>query len=405
MKRDQPRVALACGYFDWFSGYQEVGLARSLSKVADTTIFASDRVNPIFSEGHLEKIGVPRRYRPGWGTEQGVRILRQRSVQWRSMVLGWPLPMLRGQSFDLLIQVMPGQLFPAIASLGGGRTPRAALYGDNDAMYANLSPSAVRRKKFVFSCTKGRLYGFVNKRADLVYAYTNNTIGRIAPFASGKEIGLLPLTYDSTVFYPDAALRHQWRSAHGVSPDEVVVVAVGKVGRAKRLDTLVSAVATMREQGARVRLAIIGLDDSEESTHLRQEVANRGLEGAILKPFSQAADLNCAFNGSDIGVWPRLPAITVQQAMGTGLRVMIPDNDLVGHLVRSPSAGWLLPPEGPLEQTLLKGLTVATESGIHGLARSDESLAASRWLSADSVVDRILNEAQVCWRGVSNEVS
>jgi len=61
----RPRVVIVAGYFDWISGYQETALASAYAEFADVEVVSSDRVSPGFSDEHLERLGVSRRYAPG----------------------------------------------------------------------------------------------------------------------------------------------------------------------------------------------------------------------------------------------------------------------------------------------------------------------------------------------------
>src|SRR5690349_19297406 len=113
-----PEVLLVVGYFDPFSGYQETALADGLSKVASTEVLTSDRVSPAFSDEHLDRLGVPRRYASGTTMMGVLTITRLPSRELRSMV--WSSDarhhISRGD-YKLIVQMMPGQLLPAAGSL------------------------------------------------------------------------------------------------------------------------------------------------------------------------------------------------------------------------------------------------------------------------------------------------
>ncbi len=48
-------------------------------------------------------------------------------------------------------------------------------------------------------------------------------------------------------------------------------------------------------------------------------------------------EINAYLNAADIGVWPRQPAVSIQEAMGTGIFVVLPRTNEVSHLLREGS--------------------------------------------------------------------
>ena len=391
----RPTVVLACGYFDWFSGYQETVLATALAAEADVTVVAGNRVNPLFTDEHLERLGVTRTYPTGVSAEQGVKVLRLPTRELRSMLWSRSAKTTISRlDADLVVQVMPGQILPAAASWARVRGSRHVLYGDNAAMYAGLPPLARTLKTGVFLATKGLLYRAVNQRADHLYGYTPNTIARLRRVAAGRRIDLLPLSYDDDLFFPDDRGRELWRQRYNYRDDEVVVLVAGKVRPQKRADAALRAVASLRDRGSDIRMHVVGGDAGPTTRALRRLADDLGHPSALtIEGFVPAPSLAEAFNGADVGVWPSMPAITIQQAMGSGLPVVLPDNDLVSHLVASPRSGALLRPDRDLVPELARALTsVCERPRPTGIERRRVANAAA-WLSPKSLAHRLLSDA------------
>lgn len=386
-----PRVLVISGYFDWFSGYQETGLARALAKLADTTVLAGDRVSPIFSDEHLTQLGASRIYPVGESTSHGVRVKRLRVREARAMV--WS-PRAReaveqGQ-YDLVVQIMPGQLLPIAASFARtGR--RVVFYGDNAAMYASLRRSLAVVKYGVFAMTKGVLYRITNARADVIYGYTKDTKRRLRPFAGKHSMELASLTFDEESFYYSEGLRNDKRRALGLVESNYVVIAPGKVQNQKRLDALVDAVATMSAQDREdLILYIVGSDSGAVSTRLRKQVLEQSLEAVIrFVPFASSSDLNAYFNAADIAVWPAMPAITIQQAMGTGLLVAVPRNDFTDHLFTNPGSCVEIPQGSPLTSSLA-GVLLSARSTREEASSRTQRAATNQWLSTRALATRLI---------------
>jgi glycosyltransferase involved in cell wall biosynthesis len=384
----RPRVVLIVGYFDWFSGYQETALAAALSEVADVEVIASDRVSPIFTDAHLARLGVDRTYATGSAEERGVLVTRLPTRELRSMV--WSADVrscLMSRECDLLIQVMPGQGLSAAGAFVPKRESRIALYGDNSAMWSALPRWKQRIKWIAFAATKGQLYRLVNRRSDVVYGYTPETIKRLDHFRATAEAGLLPLGFASGTFFHSPALRQEARARSGIADDETVIFTAGKVAPYKRLELLVDAFAQVHRDNPKARLVVVGADAGDYSDSLRRRAAPLGAS-AVFMEFQDSAGLNALFNMADIGVWPALPAVTIQQAMGTGLSVVLPRNEWVGHLIR-PGSGRYFDPE-----TGVDGLASSLRETLGTESSTPEARAAraanNAWLASEGIASKAL---------------
>lgn len=389
----RPRVAVVCGYFDWFSGYQETALVTALSKIADVEVIAGNRVSPAFSDEHLAALGVSRVYEPTVrSVERDVLVSRLPVRERRSMVWSSQARRLLKQAhFDLVVQVMPGQLLPLAATLWTPRDcPKVALYGDNSAMWSALSPWQQKTKWLLFALTKGLLYSMVNRRARRVYNYTPETLQRLSRFQPSDRAELMPLTYRPDTFFQADALRSAWRSELGFADSDVVVATAGKFNAYKELERLLAAFKEAARGEPRLKLALAGSDDSAYAQRLRRQVADDALLSSrtTFVGFLEAQALNGFLNAGDIGVWPKLPAVTIQQAMGTGLFVVLPRNNWVGHLLKDDSVGCYFDPreQGALSAALMSACATVNWGPQSRSARSQNN----QWLSADGIAVRLL---------------
>lgn len=393
---ERHRVLIVAGYFDWFSGYQETALAVAFAGVAETEVVASDRVSPAFSDGHLVRLGVLRRYDTGSAVEHGVTVTRFRSRELRSMV--WAADVaryIRDQPVDLIIQVMPGQGLPIAASLGSSQARRIALYGDNRAMWAHLSAPKRLLKGAAFAVSKGAAYSFVNARADHSYGYTENTLTRLRPFRGGHPMSLMPLAFDATRFSFDESVRRDARTRLGYGDDDIVILAAGKFEHRKRLDWLVSAFEELRPGDPRLKLLLVGADESPHSLDfLERARQSPDTDHIQTRGFMGAAELNEVFNAADLGVWPRNPAITIQQAMGTGLAVALPRNEYVGHLLRSGAGSYYDLTDGREVAAICDALTGLIAEGSFSSSDRVARAALNSWLSADNLARQLLSDVR-----------
>ncbi|MDN4507497.1 glycosyltransferase family 4 protein [Dietzia maris] len=388
------RILIACAYFDWASNYQEIGLARALSAVADVHVYAGNRVNPIFTDAHLERLGVKRTYETGTSVQEGITITRFKINDVRSMsVSGAYRKSVSRERFDLVIQVMPGHILSALASRPAGDAPRAVLYGDNEAMYANLSPFLQSAKRAVFALTKGFVYQYCNSGATSAYGYTPQTLERIRPFLAGAPVGLLPLSFDPRTFFFSETIRRAERARLGIRNDEILIMTAGKAYPTKRLDLLVKAFDQLSPDAAKLKLLIAGVDAAPESKPILSAISESPYRDRIISlPIQPADALNSLFNAADLGCWPLMPAVTIQQSMGTGLPVVIPDNNIVNHLVREEGAGLLY--DSVNDQPRSLAIALKSSLALVGDTLERRNLAKrNEWLSSNRIADELLQLA------------
>lgn len=392
MERSHPRVLIACAYFDWFSSYQEVSIAQALTSIADVHILSGNRVNPIFKEAQLEKLGVERTYPTGRFIERGVVVERVKVRELRSMSASLAyFKKARSREYDLVIQVMPGHILSALASWPIGNPARVVLYGDNSAMYSHLNAGLKTLKRLVFSATKGNVYRVCNFGADRAYGYTPDTLDRVKPFLSGATARLLPLSYDKKTFYFSEELREAERSSLGLRPDESLIVTAGKAKRKKRIDLLVKAFDEIAAADPKVKLLIVGAGSGVGSEDVKKSISDSKFSDRILnRPVVATSELNSIYNASDVGTWPFMPAVSIQQAMGTGIPVAIPMNNIVGHLLLDESAGSFIDPG----DKTLNSLVLALNECLRLPSGPKDRLARSvnnEWLSSQELSKELLS--------------
>ena len=93
----------------------------------------------------------------------------------------------------------------------------------------------------------------------------------------------------------------------------------------KKLEEVMSAVSGLRAQGVAVRYVLAGLLEDEYGARLREYAAAQPDPSAfVLLPVLGHTEMRKLFSACDLGFWPQA-AITIQQAMGTGLPVVLPE--------------------------------------------------------------------------------
>lgn len=381
----RPRsILIISGYYDEFSEYQEVVLARAFSRYGHVVVFTGDKVSNAFSDTVLSQLKICRQYPEGESKTKGNLVIRRfhyRKVT--SAFLSYSLyRSLRREAsgFDIVILLGVGQLFSATAVLCPANTIYVSVFGDNVAQWHNHRRWMRRLKLLIFRWTKGMVYRRVVSRCTASFGNTPNTIKRLRDFGVAGDLEALPLAVDESLFSVDERQRAKQREEWGVS-SETVFGIVGRVSREKRIELVLQALERVRGNW---RLVIVGLGSDPYSDNVRRLVASSGQlsQRTVLLSYRRSEKLCDVLRGIDCGVWPVQPAITIQQAMVCGCRVIVPDNDIVGHLVGNEMQGRRFQPKSA--DSLVDVLQNEVDRGPSTRsARGERSAMASKFTSSE----------------------
>lgn len=148
---------------------------------------------------------------------------------------------------------------------------------------------------------------------------------------SESQMTLSPLGVDLETMSYDSESERKFRTHHGIG-DKLIVVNAGKQYPEKRIDWIIDVYKAALELGANAFLVLVGNADDEYDAFLREKLID--IEGKYLRlPFLEREELKSVYSAADIGIWPGVPSITIQEAMACGVSVILPDNNIVGHLV------------------------------------------------------------------------
>lgn len=151
---------------------------------------------------------------------------------------------------------------------------------------------------------------------------------------SPERVHVLPHSVDLTRFRP--------RAANEPLP-AFDVISVGQLIRRKRMDVLVSAVALARDQGAPVRLAILGRGPEKEP--LERLARKLGVE-ALVTFLEYRSDVEVALRSARafalVSEWEGVP-FALMEAMATGLVPLVTDVGTISDWVRQGENGLIVP--------------------------------------------------------------
>jgi glycosyltransferase involved in cell wall biosynthesis len=135
-------------------------------------------------------------------------------------------------------------------------------------------------------------------------------------------VELIPLGFDPEIFRFDGQRRERLRRERGWSRDLVVAVT-GKIYARKRPDLAARACA-QADARRRVRLVFAGRVDADALAAVRREAATLLTDGRLeVLPMLDRRDLADLYLAADVVIFPRLPSISIYEAAGTGVRLLV----------------------------------------------------------------------------------
>jgi len=393
------RIALIAGTFFPGYGYQENIYAKQLAgRDHRVTVVATTQKSPAPEFGGANSCGGFDLIRvPGRMTPHGLMVAR-----------GIGEHLVRANP-DLVLWFGVGQLFgwslltdPRLKAI-----PSIAFFGENSAMHTydwrdRTQPWEGRLKALGWKALRGPFYRRVIARSLFAVATKDETQDillslyredeRLRP---AKKIIKLPLGYDPDVFAFDPVLRARVRQRLGLEPVEVCAVYSSKFHPGKRIERVVSRFVTALEALPALRVMLIGFDGGRYAGTIRKMITDSVVRDRfILQPFSPRDRLKDYFNAADIAVYDQ-PSISVQEAMGTGLYVLLADDGSMRHLVTCPQTGAyfnMMQPTDMAHALTQAAAALRSLSPQNATAQRQKRAEMNSWLSYGVLTDRLLDE-------------
>ena len=138
---------------------------------------------------------------------------------------------------------------------------------------------------------------------------------------TGSNVTVNPLGVDCATFRRSPALGAEWRRRNGLPEGRPLIVHAGKLEPRKNVHVLVEA---FRRCSLDATLAIAGGGSAEYLDALRAVADER----VVFLPFQPHGELPGLYNAADLGVWPGDDSITIGEARGCGLPMVLTDGSM-----------------------------------------------------------------------------
>lgn len=177
---------------------------------------------------------------------------------------------------------------------------------------------------------------YLSNRVDLFVECTSANVNRdmsIFKIAS-NNIMFSPLGCDKNRFQRDGNIRNLIRKELDISPEESVFIYAGKLIPEKNIHLLIDAFIKISQSIPKVKLILLGNGPESYESSIESKIQENHLNNVIWINFLPNSDLPKYYNAADIGIWPGSPSITIQEAMGCGLPIIIKNSNHTNHLLK-----------------------------------------------------------------------
>jgi glycosyltransferase involved in cell wall biosynthesis len=399
--RKSKKIAIVCGHFMPEIGYQETYLARAYSRLGyKVRVFSSTAISPtgkkILKEDYETGLTVEPKY--GYEVER-----LPISINLNSKIIANGLAeTVKTYQPDYIVIIALAKLFPIkVLSTKYDGAKKIAVFGDAGE-YLDRSTASKRFKalfhEVISKNLKKQLYTRAVKECDRIILNLSETESffreLLTPSATKifeKKKKNLTLGFDPDNFYFDENERKEIRKELNIPEKDIVVITSTRVNRQKRLEEVITRISQMKDAGSNVRYIIIGFLGDDYEKELKAFIKKqKHPEIFYCLGFLDHETIRKYYNASDLGLWLKA-AISIQEAMGTGLKVILENKEVVSHLLTHGVNGWYYE-----KGKLTDGLKDAINSSLINPSTIQERKKIvdlnSNWLSYDTIAKKIIDD-------------
>ncbi len=144
------------------------------------------------------------------------------------------------------------------------------------------------------------------------------------------EISELGVDLDSMSY--NSKLESDFRKKYNLEK-KMIMINAGKQYTEKKIHEVIKIVIDAKKINKNAFLILVGLASDEYEYEISKLLSKLGESNYLRFPFLNRKELNEVYCAADIGIWPGIPSNTIQEAMASKVAVILPQNDIVGHLI------------------------------------------------------------------------
>lgn len=314
----------------------------------------------LLQQGHQVALFAPRV--PGYREEQP-DVFRFASLA-LSRHLNYPIPIpYSGRLFRLIRQLdlslihshhpfLLGEVAASFAREKG--VPLVYTFHTQLEQYSHYIPL---HQEVVKEMARVQLRRYLEK-CDLVIAPSEGARAMLDSYAVSTPIVTLPNAIPTSRFQASPSLR--WREQHGIPPEALLSLSVGRLGKEKSLDVLLRSFARLPQRSTH-RLALVG--DGPEAQSLRQLAAELGIADRVLFlgsiPYHEMPSIYASCDLFVMASTSEVKPLVLLEALASGLAVLAVAACGTSDTLRHQLDGWLCQPH---QESVTQGWQTLLES-------------------------------------------
>lgn len=340
------KVAIVTAHFMAEMSYMEVKIAETLGRLGfESHVIASTKPYPFIQKNTQD-------FKEGFDNSgNGYNIVRKKPVlSHLSNVLARDLSddifSLRP---DYVFVIGVAKLFPdSVYKLYKKYNIKIiTFFGENPDQYPKGCLKIEAKRFIIRRIFKQKFYNKAVRRSDYLVLYTPATYDALKRFVGKKVYPLIKqkivnstLGYDELNYFNNYNERVLNRNKLNISQNAKVAITVTRIVAGKNIEKLIDIIDEINSSGYECYYCLVGLMGDEYGDKVVKYTKNKtNFNKFIFLPFQNSDRIRQLFNMADIGIWTQA-AITIQEAMGTGLPVCIPNSKVLSHLLKENINGW-----------------------------------------------------------------
>lgn len=378
-------------------GYQEVHLAKAYARLGYTVkVFTS--AASVNLGGSINQL----KYNTGVTIDQkyGYEILRLPSISYKSKSFPFGLKKsVNDFNPEVLIILGVAKIFPLalLTKEFYGKIKIVSIYGDAKE-YLDRGTFSQKLKTFFhelgFSTIKHPLYRKAIKYGDKLILNIPETNDLFIDFLSNNEKVefnnkkvMLNLGYDPDEYFYQENDRVSTRKELGFNDNEIVIITSTRINKRKNLEQIINIITDLNHKGIPVSYILVGFLNDTYETELKTFIANQSFPNKFkCFPFLSSKEIRKLYCAADVGIWLKV-AISIQEAMGTGLPIILENKPSVSHLIENEKNGWFFTNDN-FSTTIEKAVTTLR---LNKFDRKNLVNHNSKKLSYDIIAQKILD--------------
>lgn len=141
-----------------------------------------------------------------------------------------------------------------------------------------------------------------------------------------------PLGTDLSLMNYNEKLDNDFRKIYNAE-NKLIIVNAGKQYEEKHILFIIEIAHQLQLKGVNLLLVLVGSALNEYDKKITEKLESMPIESWLRFPLMTRLELKKIYCAADLGIWPGVPSNTIQEAMGCGVAVALPNEDATNHLI------------------------------------------------------------------------